>query len=109
MLKKRSAREFALEYALPLIFFCVIIIFFSFGLSSINKTTTEETLKMAQQSVTRATIQCYAIEGQYPPDVAYLEENYGLQINRDQYVVHYDSFASNLMPDISVFALEESK
>ena len=49
---------------------------------------------------------CYAAEGIYPPDLDYLEEHYGLQIDRDRYTVFYQIFASNLMPDITV--LEQS-
>lgn len=58
-----------------------------------------ETLR---DSLYRASVQCYAIEGRYPPSVEYLEENYGIQINRDCYYVFYDGFASNVMPEITV-------
>ena len=51
----------------------------------------------------RATVQCYAIEGRYPPDLAYLEENYGLILDREHYVYHYRLEGSNLMPEIQVF------
>ena len=44
----------------------------------------QETLRKA---ITRACIQCYAIEGRYPPSVEYLEENYGIQIDHDKYNV----------------------
>ena len=44
----------------------------------------EETLRKA---VARASVQCYAIEGRYPPSVEYLEENYAVQINRKKYNV----------------------
>ena len=64
----------------------------------------EETLKKA---VTRASVQCYAIEGRYPPSVEYLEENYGVQINRKKYNVFYDGFASNVMPEINIIPIEE--
>lgn len=64
----------------------------------------EETLKKA---VTRASVQCYAIEGRYPPSVEYLEENYGIQINRKKYNVFYDGFASNVMPEINIIPIEE--
>lgn len=64
----------------------------------------EETLKKA---VTRASVQCYAIEGRYPPSVDYLEENYGIQINRKKYNVFYDGFASNVMPEINIIPIEE--
>ena len=32
----------------------------------------------------------------------YLEEHYGIQVDRDRYTVVYDAFASNLMPDVTV-------
>lgn len=62
-----------------------------------------ERLKAAEQSVARATVQCYAIEGRYPPDLDYLEENYGLILDREHYVYHYRLEGSNLMPEIQVF------
>ena len=55
----------------------------------------------------RACIQCYAIEGRYPPSVEYLEENYGIQIDHDKYNVFYDGFASNIMPEITVIPVEQ--
>ena len=64
----------------------------------------EDTLRKA---VTRASVQCYAIEGRYPPSVEYLEENYGVQINRKKYNVFYDGFASNVMPEITIIPIEE--
>ena len=46
--------------------------------------------------------QCYAVEGVYPPDLAYLEDNYGLQINTEDYYVMYDIYASNQPPSVKV-------
>ena len=66
----------------------------------------EETLKKA---VTRASVQCYAIEGRYPPSVEYLEENYGVRIDRDRYNVFYNGFASNVMPEIVINPIEEEE
>ena len=37
----------------------------------------------------------------------YLEENYGVQINRKKYNVFYDGFASNVMPEINIIPIEE--
>ena len=64
----------------------------------------EETLRKA---VARASVQCYAIEGRYPPSVEYLEENYAVQINRKKYNVFYDGFASNVMPEITIIPIDE--
>ena len=46
--------------------------------------------------------QCYAVEGVYPPDLKYLEENYGLKINTDEFYVVYDIYASNIPPAVKV-------
>ena len=66
----------------------------------------EESLRRA---VTRASVQCYAIEGRYPPRVEYLEENYGVRIDRDRYNVFYNGFASNVMPEIVINPIEEEE
>ena len=46
--------------------------------------------------------QCYVVEGVYPPNLAYLEEHYGIQINTKDYYVTYEAFASNLPPSVRV-------
>ena len=38
----------------------------------------------------------------YPPSLDYLADNYGVVVDREHYIVHYDVFASNIMPDIRV-------
>ena len=40
--------------------------------------------------------------GIYPPDLEYLEEHYGIQIEDSGYIVRYMTFGENLMPDITV-------
>ena len=56
----------------------------------------------------RASVQCYAIEGRYPPSLEYLAQHYGIQIDKERYDVFYSGFASNFMPDITVNLHEES-
>lgn len=58
------------------------------------------------KAIRQASVQCYAIEGRYPPSVEYLEENYGIRIDRERYNVFYSGFASNIMPDITVIPAE---
>lgn len=55
-----------------------------------------------RQTVMDAAMQCFAIEGCYPVDVEYLEDNYGLSINHNEYIVLYEVFASNVPPSVSV-------
>ena len=65
-----------------------------------------ERLAQLEQAVRRSCAACYAAEGVYPPDLAYLQERYGLQIDEERYLVHYSATAQNLMPDITVLPLE---
>ncbi len=55
-----------------------------------------------KQAVMRAAVYCYAIEGSYPSDISYLEDKYGLIINHNKFIVDYEVFASNVMPDVIV-------
>ena len=62
----------------------------------------EEGAQAIRTAVQRGALQCYTVEGVYPPDLQYLEENYGLQVNTRDYYVTYDAFASNLPPNVIV-------
>ena len=60
------------------------------------------------EAVHNAALTCYAVEGAYPSSLEYLRAHYGLAYDQDRYLVRYDSFSSNLMPDISVMEVEAS-
>ncbi|MBR6954795.1 MAG: hypothetical protein IKH77_07140 [Clostridia bacterium] len=62
---------------------------------------TEET-ELVRAAIRDAALTCYAVEGAYPDDVAYLREHYRLAYNEDKYFITYDAFSSNIMPDIWV-------
>ena len=59
-------------------------------------------------AVHNAALTCYAVEGAYPTNLEYLRAHYGLAYDQDRYLVRYDAFGSNLMPDISVIEVEAS-
>lgn len=104
----RSQRGLArrLPALLTVLFAAAILVGVTLGARDVSNTTREEQLAAAQRAVRRAAVQCYAIEGQYPSDLEYLQTQYGLILNRDKYVYHYNSIGSNLMPEISVFPAE---
>lgn len=56
-----------------------------------------------KQSVEKAVVHCYSLEGRYPPDLTYLQKNYGLILDDSHYVYKYSCFASNLAPTIFIF------
>lgn len=64
-----------------------------------------QSLSLAEQSIRRAAVQCYALEGAYPRDLSDLEERYGVSVDRERYFVDYRYVASNLMPDITVLPI----
>lgn len=57
-----------------------------------------------ENTIKKYSIQCYAAEGSYPPDLEYLENNYGLILDKQNYFYYYEAFSSNFMPDISVYS-----
>ena len=57
-----------------------------------------------RDSILASAKQCCAIEGAYPSSLAYLEENYGLVVNRSDYAITYEVFADNVMPNVVVLA-----
>ncbi len=55
-----------------------------------------------RDTVLQSAKQCCAIEGSYPATLEHLEQNYGLTINHDSYIVSYEYFADNVMPSVVV-------
>lgn len=80
----------------------LMIAVFVFSLMRLDKGSTELQRQQLEDSIRRACISCYSLEGIYPPTLQYLVDNYGLQINDKHYAVFYDIFAENIMPDITV-------
>lgn len=90
-------------WVLPLVLLiAALLVLGSMILRSSDRDLGQESAAAIQEAVRRSALQCYAVEGVYPPNLAYLEENYGLQVNTNDFYVSYEAFASNLPPDIRV-------
>ena len=85
----------------------LILVLFSTAVSNLEDGRVSEGRRQLEDSIRRSAVACYAAEGVYPPDLAYLEEHYGVQVDEDRYTVDYRAFASNLMPDITVLENEK--
>lgn len=77
-----------------------LLLFFS--ISNVTKQSGSSGRERMENAVRKGALNCYAMEGVYPESIEYLEEHYGLQIDRERYVVHYSVFAENMMPEITV-------
>ena len=99
--QKESGKELAGQLLSLGAFSLAVVLFVSSALT-FSKRSGERGAETLRDAIRRASVQCYAIEGRYPPSVEYLEENYGIKIDRNRYDVFYSGFASNFMPDITV-------
>jgi len=79
-----------------------MVLCFRVATDNLKKGSNAEEKKQLEEAVRRAVVTCYATEGIYPPDLAYVKEHYGVQVNEERYLVVYDVFAENLMPEITV-------
>ena len=76
------------------------------ALKNTSGVSSEEGKQQLETALRRSVMACYAAEGVYPPGLDYLKDHYGLIIDEEKYSVHYDAFAENLMPDITVIELD---
>lgn len=79
-----------------------VLLWFAMAVDSLNSGRSEEDLRQLEETLRRSCVACYAAEGVYPPNLDYLKDRYGLQIDEKRYTVRYTAFAENLMPDITV-------
>ncbi|MBQ9264369.1 MAG: hypothetical protein IJ189_09200 [Clostridia bacterium] len=68
-------------------------------ISSAHETAETE---IVRDAVKNAALTCYAVEGAYPDSIEYLRDNYRLAYDEDRYLITYEAFASNMIPDIWV-------
>lgn len=81
---------------------CAVLLIFSASISRLEQGQHREDKQILEEALRRTAVACYASEGFYPPNVAYMQHNYGLQFDESRFTVRYEVFASNLMPDITV-------
>lgn len=91
---------------LALLLAAAVLACFLYALGNLSRDQGAEGKAQLESAVRQAAVACYAAEGVYPPDLAYLEEHYGLQVDETRYQVSYEIFASNLMPQITVLERE---
>lgn len=92
-------------YALPLLLFIIIGVLFLGGVSSVSETTLAKQKESLETALHRSISQCYAVEGIYPPNLDYIEENYGLTYDKELFRVDYQPFSSNIFPDVTILYL----
>ena len=82
--------------------FVLIAVCFVLAVEYSGRSTIEKQQESLEKAIARDIVQCYAIEGQYPPTLEYMEEHYGLTYDKDTFFVDYQPIAANLYPDYTV-------
>ena len=91
-----------LLFILPIAAFLILFLLFLQGIHSVNDSTLRKQQESLETALQRSVAQCYAVEGCYPPSLEYLEEHYGIVYDKSVFLVDYEYYGSNLIPDITV-------
>lgn len=83
---------------------CLVAAALNFGYQGVRRAMNEQAAVSMRQSIIDAAMQCCAIEGAYPLSLDYLEQNYGLTINHNDFIITYQAFANNVAPSVVVIA-----
>lgn len=98
----RTDGGFARSLAVTIVVFGFVLALGLTVIGAIDRRSAAREEELVHDAVRSALITCYAVEGAYPGDLDYLKEKYGLQYNENEYLVSYDAFASNLLPEVRV-------
>lgn len=88
--------------SLPVLAFIVLFVLFMRGVSSVSDTTFEKQEESLHTAIEHSVVQCYAVEGTYPPSLSYIEEHYGLIYDHDLFFIDYQAYGANIFPDITI-------
>lgn len=105
-MKKSRAESPVKMYVIPTVLFALIIVWFLVSVTNADDAAREKQCSSVADEIMNGAVLCYSIEGEYPPSLSYLEENYGISVNGDKYIVGYDYFGANIRPTITVVERE---
>ena len=82
--------------------FCGVAAWALNGVREAARLSDAEERRQAERAVRETAISCFVLEGAYPATYEELKTYGGLAVDEEKYVVFYEIFASNLMPEITV-------
>ncbi len=100
-MKIRIDMKFVLA-ALAIALFVAVVCWFLIAVNSAENASQGQQLEALRSSVENSITLCYSIEGAYPESLGYLMEHYGVRYDEARYVIHYDCFAANIRPNVTV-------
>lgn len=104
----QSMKKRRFEYGrlwLSLLIFAGVVVLAVALIGGFGTRVDAEQASRLEDSLRRAAVTCYAVEGRYPATLEYLLEHYGVVVDEDLFQVRYDVLAPNMMPMIQVVEL----
>ena len=84
------------------VFVALVLALACFAFGAAQAQARQQSAASVREAILDAAMQCCAIEGSYPQTLQYLEDNYGLRVNEQDYVITYEVFANNVVPSVVV-------
>lgn len=101
-IERKSLKSYFSSIHFSVLFFLVLIIYFSFSLKSISEETIARQEASLQAAINRGIVSCYCVEGTYPPSLKYLVDHYGITYDKNSFFVDYQAIGSNIYPDVTI-------
>ncbi len=108
MKKRYRTKQEWLPTLLQLAVFAAVAACILHGVDKAAEISDRDGLRAAEQAVRQAAVSCYALEGAYPASYEELKRRSGLALDDREYVVFYEIFASNIMPEVTVLRRGEA-
>lgn len=101
-IERKSIRNYFKGIHFSILFFLVLIIYFSFSINRISEDTLDRQQESLEAALNRGIVSCYCVEGTYPPSLSYLLEHYGITYDKNSFFVDYQPIGSNIYPDVTI-------
>lgn len=105
-MKIKPYRMRQLMTAGAIVLFLAALIWFLIAINRTESAAEGQQRAGVEQLIENAVTLCYSLEGAYPESLEYLTEGYGVHYDTSRYIVHYDCFAANIRPTVTVIERE---
>ncbi len=102
---KKEKKHF-MHIFVPVLLLSAAALFLVYISDGMTETNTAHEKEILTSALDKSIAQCYALEGAYPPDLAYLSSHYGFTYNADHFFIDYQYIGGNLRPDITIIERE---
>ena len=105
--RKKFLRSLLLLF--PVLFLVIACIVFTAGVGRTSGKTLLQEQNALEQTLKSCAVRTYAMTGEYPEDLSQLLDDYHITYDKTWFVVEYVPNGSNLLPSVSVIALNGSR